>query len=90
LGFLAASARSLDQRLVCQPLPGDPVNKAVEPGQGMVLDVALIEPEGELVNIAAKVLRAGVVIDADQAAFQNRENAVFGRKWDQLTGALFF
>ena len=41
----------------------------------MPLDIAFIEPERELVNVAAKVFRTGVVIDADQPAFQDREHA---------------
>src|SRR5260370_15992915 len=69
-------ARSLHQRFVGQPLAGNAVNKAVEPLQRMPLDMALVEPERELVNVAAKMLRTGVVIDANQAALQNRENAL--------------
>src|SRR5260370_40523851 len=69
-------ARSLDQRFVGQPLAGHAVTQPVEPLQRMPLDMALVEPERELVNVAAKMLRTGVVIDANQAALQNRENAL--------------
>ena len=40
-----------------------------------MLHVSFIEAEGEFVNIAAKMLFAGVVINADQTAFENCENA---------------
>lgn len=66
---------SLDQRLVCQPLARGPVNEAIEPRQGMVLDVALVEPERKFVNVTVQVLRAGVMIDAYQAAFQDGKDA---------------
>ena len=37
---------------------------------GLILDVALVQPERKLINVAAKMFLAGVVIDADQAAFE--------------------
>jgi hypothetical protein len=55
---------SCDQLRIGQPLSGSRVNKAVQPGQRMVLDVPLIQPEGELVNVAAKVLRADLMKNA--------------------------
>jgi len=39
----------------------------------MSLDVAVIQAEGELVNVAVQMLLADVMIYADQAALQNRE-----------------
>ena len=42
----------------------------------MPLYVPFVEPEGKFINVAAKVLFAGVMIDADQATFENRENAL--------------
>ena len=41
----------------------------------MPLHVAVIQTEGEFVNVTAKVFLAGVVIDADQAALHDREHA---------------
>lgn len=38
--------------------------------------VAVIEAERELVNVAAKMLRAGVVINADQPALHDREHGL--------------
>ena len=71
LTLLAVSGYSLCEPLICQPLAGNAVNKAVEPRHGMVLDVAFVQPEGELIEVAAKVLRAGVMIDANDPAFQH-------------------
>ena len=41
----------------------------------MVLDVALVQPERKFVNVAVKMLRAGVMIDANQAALQDSKDA---------------
>jgi hypothetical protein len=72
--LLAVSALSLDQPLVGQALSSDAINEALKPRQGMVLHIAFVEPEGELIDIAAKVLRAGVVVDANQATLENSEH----------------
>src|SRR6202035_4985845 len=37
--------------------------------------VSFIEPESELINIAAKMLWAGMMINTMQSAFENRKNA---------------
>src|SRR5947209_3689278 len=68
---LGASGSSCDQRLVSQALARNTVNEAVEPLQRVTGHVAVVEPERELVNVAAKMLRAGVVVDADQAALED-------------------
>ena len=44
---------SCGQRLVSQPLSGDADDETVQPRKCMVLDVALVQPERELVNVAA-------------------------------------
>ncbi len=41
----------------------------------MVLNVSFVQPESKFVNVAVQVLRAGVVINADQSALENGENA---------------
>ena len=41
----------------------------------VVFHVTFVQAERKLVNVAAEMLRAGVVIDADQAALQNGEDA---------------
>jgi hypothetical protein len=66
---------SLNERLVCEPLSRRPVHKAFEPRQGMVLDVAFVQPERKFVNVAVQMLRAGVMIDADQPALQDGKDA---------------
>src|SRR4051794_18975232 len=40
------------------------------------LDVALVQPEGELVNVPAQMLRAGVMVDAENAPLHDREDAL--------------
>ena len=71
----AVSILSLNERLVREPLSGGAVNEAVEPHQGVVLDVALIKPKRKFVNVAVQMFRAGVMIDANQAALQDGEDA---------------
>jgi hypothetical protein len=74
--LLAVSALSLDQRLISEPLTSNAIHKAIQPYQGVVLDVAFVKPEGKFINIAVKMLLAGVVIHADQPALENSENAL--------------
>lgn len=66
---------SLDQRLVGQSLAASAINKTIQPRQGMVLDVAFVQPEREFINITAKMLAAGVMVDTDQTALENGEDA---------------
>jgi hypothetical protein len=42
----------------------------------LIFAALFIESECELINVAAKVLLAGVMVDADQAAFHDREYAL--------------
>src|SRR5580704_5655167 len=84
----ALLARSLRQYLVGQPLARNAVHEGVKPRQRVVFDVAFVEPEGELVNVAAKMLRAGVVIDADQPALENRKDALNAVRGDASAGEL--
>ena len=72
----AAWASSCDQRLVCQALTGNAVDEAVQPVESVAHHVAVIQPEGKFIDVAAKVLGAGVVIDADQTALENREHGL--------------
>ena len=73
--FPAAWAYSSNQILVGQPPAGCAVGEAVQPQQSMPSDVAIIEPEGELVNVPTKMLRADVVEGAIDTAFQHCPNA---------------
>jgi len=74
--WVSVFSRSLDQFFIGEPLSGNTVDEAVKPREGMVLYVAFIEPKRELINVTIKVLWAGVVIDADQAALHNREDTL--------------
>jgi hypothetical protein len=72
----AMGALSLDQRLICQTLSGNGSHEAIEPGQCVVLNIAFVQTEGKFINIAAKMFGARMVIDTDEAALENRENAL--------------
>jgi hypothetical protein len=67
---------SFDQRLIGKALASGSPDKTFKSRERVVLNIAFVQAEGKLVNIAAKMFRAGVVIDADQAALENRENAL--------------
>jgi hypothetical protein len=66
---------SLREPLVCQPFSSRAFNEAFEPRQCVVLDVPFIQSERKFVNISAKMLFASVMVDADQAALEDGEDA---------------
>src|SRR5258707_13423027 len=70
------AVRSLYQILVSQPLAGNAITETVEPLQGMPLNVTFIEPESELVNVPAQMLRADMVEGAINATLQNGPDAL--------------
>jgi hypothetical protein len=86
--LLAVSALSLDQPLVGQALALCAAHKTIEPGHGVVLDVALVQPEGKFVNVAIKMFRAGMVVDANQPALEYRENAFHSVRGHAVTDIL--
>lgn len=53
---------SCDQLRIGDPLVRRGRDQAVEPVQRRHLDVAVVQPEGEFVDVAAQVLGAGMVI----------------------------
>jgi len=71
----AALVSSLDQSLIGEALTGGSTNKAFKPRESVMLYIPFVQAEGKFVNIAAKMFLAGVMIDTDQAALENRENA---------------
>jgi hypothetical protein len=75
LGALVMAVLSLDQRLVGETLSGYAINESVQPSKRVVLDVPFVQSEGEFVDIAIQVLRTRMMIDADDAALENREDA---------------
>jgi hypothetical protein len=81
---------SLDKRLVCQPLSSRAINKAVKPSERMVLNIAFVQAEGKFTNVAAKMFLARMMIDADQAALENRENTLYAICGHAVTGAFSF
>jgi len=70
------SAFSCDQIRISQPLALDRADKALQARHGVIFHVALVQPEGKLVNVTTKMFFAGVVIDANQAALKHSENAL--------------
>jgi hypothetical protein len=52
-------ASSLDQFLVSDALTGNRRNEAVKPRESMILDVAFVQAEGKLIDVAAKMFPAG-------------------------------
>jgi hypothetical protein len=76
LTLLVVWRHSLREPLICQPFTSNAIHETSKSRQGMVLDVPLIEPERKLIDIAAKMFLASMVIDTDYAAFENRENAL--------------
>lgn len=75
LGASVVAALSLDQRLVCETLPGAAIDKAVKPSKRVVFDVAFVQSERELIDVAVKMLRACMMINADDAALEDCEDA---------------
>jgi hypothetical protein len=69
-------AYSSDQILVGQPLPGCAFDEAFQPPERVPLDITLVEPKSELVNVPPEMLRADVVERAISAALENRPNAL--------------
>src|SRR5260370_30794984 len=67
---------SSDQILVGEPLSRNAHHEAFQPLQRVALHIALIEPECELINVAAEMLWADVMERAVDAALQHRPNAL--------------
>ena len=84
--LLAVSVLSLDQRLVGQPLASNAVHETVEARQGVVLDVAFVQPEGKFIDVAAKVFLAGVVIDADRCHASGPRTRSRCHSWSRRRG----
>src|SRR5208282_4210237 len=66
---------SCRQPRVGQALPADRFNHRIQPLKRMPLDVAFVQPESELIQIAAEVLAAHAVVNAIVAAFQDGPDA---------------
>src|SRR3990167_8571315 len=66
---------SCDQFLVGDAALGGCGDQVIQALEGVALHVALVQAESELAHVPAKVLFAGVVIDAMQAALEDRPQA---------------
>jgi hypothetical protein len=75
----------LREPLAREPLAGNTIHEAIDPRQVMVLDVAFTQLQRELIDVAAKMLWAGVMVDADQTALHDREKAL-----DSVRGHVIF
>lgn len=70
---------SRDQLLVRDTSARSRLDETIKPRKRAALHVAVVQSESELVNVAGKMFRAGVMIDANESAFQHgphRFNAV--------------
>src|ERR1700679_611042 len=67
---------SRDHLFVRDALAYYSVDERIKPLKRVPLNVALVQSESEFVNVAVKVLRARVVVDAIQSALQDSPNAL--------------
>jgi hypothetical protein len=67
---------SLNQPRIRQALAVNRINEQIKPIEGVPFHVSLVQPEGEFVHIAVKVLRAGMVIDAVHPALHDGPNGL--------------
>src|SRR3990170_2288498 len=64
----AVSSGSYRKRLVRDAFASGRANKTIQPLQRMPFDVAVIQPESELVDVSPKMFPAGVMVDPMNAA----------------------
>ena len=67
---------SCGQPPIGQPLTNNGDDEAIQPFQGMPLHVASVEPECELINVAAYVLLADLVVNAIHATLEDRPDTL--------------
>src|SRR4051794_2902328 len=67
---------SMDQLLVGQPFADRGLDQAVKPCERVPVAVALVEPERELVYVAAQMLTAGVMVDSRDATLEHGEHGL--------------
>lgn len=71
-----ASAFSCDQSLVGEALANHAGHKTVKSLQRVAGHVAIVQPKRKFIDVAAKMLGTGVVINADQPALHDRKNGL--------------
>src|SRR5208282_470951 len=72
-GLWAVSCR---QPRIGQALPADRFDHRIQTLKAVPLDVPFVQSEREFIDVASKVLRADLVVDAIHAAFQDRPDAL--------------
>lgn len=74
--YRAPLESSLDEPRIGKTLAVYGLNKTVEPCQRVPFHVSIIQAEGEFINVAMQVLRAGMMVDAVHPALHYRPNAL--------------
>ncbi len=82
------SGASCRQPRIGQALTFDRVHERIKTLQGMPLHVALIQPEGELVNIPRQMLRRNLMVNAVDSALQDGPNRFDAVRADRPTRVL--
>lgn len=88
--FHLSAHSSLRQSLVGQALACSGANHCVQAIERVALHIAVIQPEGEFINVTAKVFRADLMVDAGQSALEYRPNAFNSVHSDLLAHELAF
>src|ERR1039457_815933 len=70
--YRAPLESSLDEPRIGKTLAVYGLNKTVEPCQRVPFHVSIIQAEGEFINVAMQVLRAGMMVDAVHPALHYR------------------
>ena len=70
------------------PLPGGGADETIQAVQGVALHVPIVEAEGEFVDVAPQVLRAGLVVDAMNAPLHHGKDALDAVGCDIAPGVL--
>ena len=69
---------SLDQPRIRQTLSVHSFDEAIEPVKRVNLHITFVQAKGEFINIAVKVLRAGMMVDAVHPALHDCPDALNG------------
>src|SRR5579859_2065621 len=67
---------SSDEPLVREALSGDSIDETIQPQRRMASDVALVQTERELIDVAVKVLSARVMVDSVKPTLQDGPDAL--------------
>ena len=87
-GLALREVQSCDQLFVGDATANRRGDKAIEARERVTAHVAVIEPKSKLVDVAPKVLRAGMVIHAMQTALEHRPNTLNAIGCDSIAAVL--